>query len=277
MKMKTPISYYGGKQGMIKDILPLIPEHNTYTEPFAGGAAVLFAKSPAKINVINDLNGELINFYRTIVTNYDDLKKEIMQTLHSREHIQVAKFIYEHSDYFSNVKRAWAVWVLSKLGFSGIFAGSFAFCKTGRNQRAVNISNSKDAFCDELKKLLEACTIEQDDAFKVIKRYDTENTFHFVDPPYVGHNMGHYSGMFSPEDMKCLLDLLSQIKGKFMLTMYPDDMIAQYAQKNGWRIHGVERFVTAANSTVTQRRRQEEWMVCNYPLQNECVNHQQRS
>ena len=93
MKMKTPISYYGGKQGMIKDILPLIPEHNTYTEPFAGGAAVLFAKSPAKINVINDLNGELINFYRTIVTNYDDLKKEIMQTLHSREHIQVAKFI----------------------------------------------------------------------------------------------------------------------------------------------------------------------------------------
>lgn len=71
---------------MIKDILPLIPEHNTYTEAFAGGAAVLFAKDPARINVINDLNGEIVNFYRTVVTDFDALKAEIMQTLHSREH-----------------------------------------------------------------------------------------------------------------------------------------------------------------------------------------------
>ena len=60
--MKTPITYYGGKQGMIKDILQLIPQHNTYTETFAGGAAVLFAKDPAQINVVNDLNGEIVNF-----------------------------------------------------------------------------------------------------------------------------------------------------------------------------------------------------------------------
>jgi methyltransferase len=272
--MKTPISYYGGKQGMIKDILPLIPEHNTYTEPFAGGAAVLFAKAPAKINVINDLNGELINFYRTVVSDYDKLKREIMQTLHSREQIQVAKFIYEHPDYFSNVKRAWAVWVLCKLGFSGNLNGSFAFCKSGRNQRVTNISNSKNRFDDELKELLEQCTIEQDDAFKVIARYDTVDTFHFIDPPYVGYNQGHYSNMFSVEDMKRLLDLLVQIKGKFMLTMYPDDMIAQYVQKNGWYIHKVERVVSASNSAVTQRRHQEEWMVCNYTLQDECINQQ---
>ena len=69
--MKPPISYYGGKQSMLKDILPLVPSHDLYTEVFAGGAALLFAKKPVRVNVINDLNGELVNFYRTIVTDFD--------------------------------------------------------------------------------------------------------------------------------------------------------------------------------------------------------------
>lgn len=88
--MKPPISYYGGKQGMLRHILPLIPSHELYTETFAGGAALLFAKKPVKINVINDLNGELINFYRIIVSDFDQLQKEIMQTIHSREQHDVA-------------------------------------------------------------------------------------------------------------------------------------------------------------------------------------------
>lgn len=62
-KMKTPISYYGGKQTMLKHILPLIPKHSLYTEAFCGGAAVLFAKHPADCEIINDLNQGLVNFY----------------------------------------------------------------------------------------------------------------------------------------------------------------------------------------------------------------------
>lgn len=65
------------------------------------------------------------------------------------------------------------------------------------------------------------------------KRYDMSDTLHFVAPPYVGNDMGHYSGMFSMDDFQRLLELLSQIRGKFVLTMYPS-------------------------------RRQEEWIVCNY-------------
>ena len=59
---------------MLKDILPLVPEHDIYTEVFAGGAALLFAKSPVRVNVINDLNGELVNFYRTVVADFDALR-----------------------------------------------------------------------------------------------------------------------------------------------------------------------------------------------------------
>lgn len=107
--MKPAISYYGGKQSMIKDILPLVPQHDLYTEVFAGGAALLFAKDPVRVNVINDLNGELVNFYRAIVADFDALRMEIMRTIHSREQHDVAWFIYQHPDYFSPVKRAWAV------------------------------------------------------------------------------------------------------------------------------------------------------------------------
>ena len=262
--MKTPISYYGGKQSMLKDILPLIPEHNTYTESFAGGAAVLFAKAPVKINVINDLNGELLNFYRTTATHYKELKQEIDQTLHSREQFDVARFIYNHPDYFSEVKRAWAVWVISKEGFSGDLSSAFAYSKTIRNQKAVKAAYGKQAFGEELRELLERCTIEQDDALKVIARYDSPETFHFVDPPYVGCVMGHYEGMFDNESLSRLLDLLSGIQGKFMLTMYPNDKIREYAERCSWIIHRLERRVSASNSAKVKQRKQEEWIVCNY-------------
>lgn len=87
--------------------------------------------------------------------------------------------------------------------------------------------------------------------------------FHFVDPPYVGSNMGHYTGMFSEEDLVRLLELLSGIQGKFMMTMYPNDLIRKYAEQNSWTISPVLRTVTAARIA---RRKQEEWMIMNYKL-----------
>ena len=83
--MRTPISYYGGKQTMLKHIIPLIPSHRLYTEAFCGGAAVLFAKSPVEAEIINDINMELTNFYWTAQVYYRDLKTEIDKTLHSRD------------------------------------------------------------------------------------------------------------------------------------------------------------------------------------------------
>ena len=83
--MKTPITYYGGKQTMLKYILPLIPEHIIYTEPFCGGCAVFFAKEPSKYEVINDINSELVNFYRVMKSNFDELQLKVDATLHSRE------------------------------------------------------------------------------------------------------------------------------------------------------------------------------------------------
>ena len=67
--IKTPISYYGGKQNLIKHILPLIPNHVQYCEPFVGGAAVFFAKKPSQIEVINDYDNRVVNFWFVLLQN----------------------------------------------------------------------------------------------------------------------------------------------------------------------------------------------------------------
>lgn len=259
--MKTPITYYGGKQTMLKHILPLIPKHSLYTEAFCGGVAVLFAKQPANCEVINDLNRSLVNFYLVAKRNYEMLKREIDCTLHSRDLHAHALYINANHEFFSPAQWAWAVWTLSKLSFASMQDGSFGYDRMGTT--ALKIKNAKDSFTDTLCSRLDNVTVENDDALKVIARYDCEDAFHFVDPPYINSDCGHYEGLFSPDNMLSLLELLAGIKGKFMLTMFPYEPIEQFAMVNGWTIHRVERTISASK---TNRRKQEEWIVCNYTL-----------
>lgn len=258
---KTPISYYGGKQTLLKHILPLIPPHSIYTEAFVGGGAVLFAKEPAACEVINDINHELTNFYWVAKCYYPELKTEIERTLHSRDIHAHAAHIYKYPGFFTPAKRAWALWVLSKTSFASKLDGSFGYDFSGGMPKKV--SNAKDSFTEVLCKRLDHVTIENRDGLRVIECHDNVDTFHFVDPPYINTNCGHYEGLFNLQAFTLLLDLLSNVKGKFMLTMFPNEEILAYAIKNNWTVHKVERNISASK---TSRRKQEEWIVCNYTL-----------
>lgn len=257
--MKTPITYYGGKQTLLKHILPLIPKHALYTEPFCGGCAVLFAKEPAKCEVINDTNAELINFYHVAKTKGKELKVKMAATLHSRESHAHARHIYNHPEFFTDVDRAWAVWCSSKTSFASMLDSTFGYDRTGTT--ALKLYNAKENFTEELCDRLKKVTIECEDGIQLIKRYDCEDAFHFVDPPYVGSDCGHYKGTFNEDDFSNLLDTLSKVKGKFMLTMFPHNKILEYVDRFGWQIHKTERTISASK---TKRRKQEEWMVTNY-------------
>jgi DNA adenine methylase len=214
------------------------------------------------VEVINDLNGELINFYRICKLNFDALRREIETSVHSRELHEHSKHIYRYPIFFTPVQRAWAVWYNLRTSFSGQFGSGFSFSRQS-GKKPSSLRNGKDTFCDELKNRIECITIECDDALKVIKRFDCEDAFHFIDPPYIYSDMGHYGGMFNEQNMIELLELCSILQGKFMLTMYPCELIQRYVDKFGWKINAVERAVTASKSTG-KRKKQEEWMVCNY-------------
>lgn len=262
--MKTPITYYGGKQTMLKHILPLIPSHNLYTESFCGGAAVLFAKHPVEAEVINDIDMNLTTFYWTAQMYYPELKAEISKTLHSRDMHAHAAHILQYPQFFTSPQRAWAVWAACKMGFASKMDGSFGYDFGGGMPK--KIKNAKDEFTEQICKRLEKVTIENRNALDVISTYDNLDTFHFVDPPYVNSDCGHYEGRFSENNLEELLELLCLVKGKFMLTMFPISIIEEYAIRQGWTIHSFERTISASK---TSRRKQEEWIVCNYTTPKE--------
>ena len=120
----------------------------------------------------------------------------------------------------------------------------------------------KKAELYELLIALDNLDIITENGTHVIERYDCPDAFHFVDPPYVGTDCGHYNGSFNDADFESLLRTLASVKGKFMLTMFPHPLIEKYATQNGWTIHRIERTITASK---VSRRRQEEWIVTNYP------------
>jgi len=230
--LKTPVSYYGGKQKMLRHILPLIPEHHLYVEPFCGGAAVYFAKNPAAVEVINDLNEELINFYLMVKTRFKDLNKMVKSTLHSRKTHQHAWAIYCNPARCDLVTRAWATWVLATQSFGSQLSSSWGYDRK-KGSMAIKVKNKKRQFTEEICSRLELTQIECKDAVSVIKTYDCENAFFYIDPPYPGTDQAHYSG-YTHSDLKILLDALTAIKGRFLLSNYPQDIIREYSDRYSW-------------------------------------------
>lgn len=130
IKLRTPINYYGSKNQLLPKILPLLPEHSVYVEPFFGGGALYFAKDPVKIEAINDINGDVINFYRTAKREFEALKLEIDCTLFSEEQHTQAADIYNQSEDKNSVIRAWSLFVLSQQSFLNVLGNSWRFDHT---------------------------------------------------------------------------------------------------------------------------------------------------
>ena len=237
-EMKTPITYYGGKQKMLGVILPMIPEHSVYVEPFFGGGAVFWGKQPAQVEFVNDINGEVSNFYRVLKTDYPALKAEIDQTLHSEHTHREACAIYHSPEGHTPVRRAWAVWVLSHQSFYAIL-GSTWKCSMTRNV-AGQLQGRKEAFTEAYTRRLEHTSIFSRDALTVIRRADREYTFFYIDPPYYNADMGHYGG-YTEADFRRLLDVLSGLKGRFMLSSYPSELLTDYTAAHGWHTVEVEQ------------------------------------
>ncbi len=261
--MKTPITYYGGKLNMLKHILPLIPEHRIYTECFFGGGAVFFAKEPSESEVINDKLNLAIVFYEMTKTNFEAVKSKIEATLFARKSYMKAKFICETPNLSDKIDVAWAFYIGTNMGFS-CQIGSWGYDKYGKRVKAF--INKKMQYDPSIAKRLENAQIENNNACKVIKSRDTEESFHYVDPPYIDSSQGHYEG-YSKEDYIRLLDTLSNIKGKFLLSSYPSEILEEYIQKNEWYSRAFDKPLSARKAQGDKPRgRKIEMLTANYPI-----------
>lgn len=264
LNLRTPVTYYGGKQNMVRHILPIIPPHKLYCEPFCGGAAIFFAKDNSSATVLNDTNRELMNFYTVVKNDFVSLEKEIQITLHSRDLFRKASVMYNNPDMFSEIKRAWALWVLSSQSFCARLDGAWGFdLASGRTPKHVEAK--KQSFTLDLAIKLQEVQLECADALYIIRSRDTVDSFFYVDPPYYNSDMGHYDG-YSKNDFIELLELLSTIKGKFLLSSYPSDVLKEYTKSKGWFMKSVDAKVSV-NAKSGYLKRKVEVLTSNYAIE----------
>ena len=260
---KTPITYYGGKINMLKEILPLIPKHIIYTEAFFGGGAVFFGKEKAEAETINDINNMVVNFFEVTQTDFDNLKAKIEATLFSRATYTVAWTIYRMPHLFNKLQQAWAFYVATNMGFS-CKIGSWGYDKYSKRVRAF--WNKKLIFNEEIARRIARTQIENNDACTVIESRDAEDAFHYVDPPYIDSNQGHYDG-YSLHDYRQLLDTLSKVQGKFLLSSYPSDILESCTKRNGWYTKIFNKKLTASKGINGKKRKTKvEVLTANYPI-----------
>lgn len=265
IKYEAPLTYYGGKKRITADILPLIPQHRIYCEPFFGGGAVFFAKQPSYLEVINDHNEMLINFYDMCQTNFEKLSGMIKNTLHSEAQYRKAVAIYHGQIDADNLTKAVATWVVFHESWNSSARAGWKFdMGTGGSHIAKTLAHARRNFCPWLQKRLQYVQISCRDALQVIQERDTADTFFYLDPPYPGANQGHYSG-YTWDNLEELLTLLAAIKGKFMLSNYPSDMISKFSAEQHW--HTRQIFYKKDSCLVQNRNaKKTEVLLINYQI-----------
>ncbi len=260
--MKTPLTYYGGKQSMTRTIVPRLHPHTCYVEPFCGGAAVFFAKEPAPIETLNDTNAEITNFFSVVQTKKQELTSLVVSTSHSRRAHSDARVVYQNPHLFNPVKRAWAVWVLAHQSFAHDFHGAFRFSRSVRSTTSNALARKRDTFdVHTLAQRIKYVQLECDDALTIIQRYDTPHTLFYCDPPYFNAHMGHYGG-YTEQDFYALLKSLSAIQGTFLLSSYPSDTLQSFTSKHGWYTQCSRRRIV--NSPQGHTKSKTEVLTANY-------------
>lgn len=220
-KLKAPFGWVGGKSKLAQDIVSLIPgEHITYVEVFGGALSVFYAKDKSKLEVVNDINSDLVNLHRSIRTNPQTLSFYLNQMLISREIFEDIR--YRRLKPRNNIEAA-AFYLYQLTQSFGSKGDNFAMsAKSGRKPKDIYKSYKK--WSDRLK----GVTIENKSFQELILLYDNELNFFYVDPPYVSTESYYKNtGGFGIKEHKQLARLLSNIKGKFLLSYNDCELVRE--------------------------------------------------
>lgn len=208
-RTKPLIRWQGGKSRMLTHLLPLITPHLCYVEPFAGGLAVLLAKPPSKLEIINDLNGTLVALYRNVQFHLPALLTEIEFVLNSRQ--TLLDFVKQPG--LTEIQQAARFLARNKFSF-GADGHSFGVARTGSGISRGNIQEAMK----NLNARLDRVTVENLSYEHCVKLYDSADAFFFLDPPYLHAKNRAYKG-WTEEQMTGLRGVLDGVKGKWMLTV----------------------------------------------------------
>ncbi|HXF62332.1 MAG TPA: DNA adenine methylase, partial [Caldilineaceae bacterium] len=247
---------------------PLLPETTHYCEPFGGSAAVLINRAPAPVETYNDIDGEVVNFFKVLREQKEALIEAIGLTPFAREEFEEA--VSEPLDDLSPLERARRFYVRARQVRTGLAqtasSGRWAHCLlTSRAGMAGAVSRWLGAVEDlpAIAQRLLRVQIEHDTAINVIRRYDSPETLFYCDPPYPHESRGDskaYRYEMTDNDHRMLAAVLHNVQGKVALSSYHSDLMDELY--GDW--HCVEAPPRTIHS-IKQQRTEVLWI--NYSIE----------
>lgn len=218
--MASPIiPWLGGKRRLVDRILPLLPPHSCYVEPFAGGAALFFLRpNPAEVEVLNDINGELVNLYRVVQNHLEEFVRQFKWALSSRQVFKWQQMT--RPETLTDIQRAARFYYLQQSAFGGRVDGQ-SYGTATTTPPGLNLLRLEESLSAAHLRL--ANTYIEHLAWQdCIRRYDRPHTLFYMDPPY--WETEGYGVDFGWEQYQAMAELLHQIKGKAVISLndHPD-------------------------------------------------------
>jgi len=217
--MANPIvPWIGGKRRLAKFIIPLFPDHAAYVEPFCGAAALFFLKEPAKIEVLNDINGDIVNLYRVVQHHFDEFVRQFRWALTSRQIFHWLQATPQVT--LTDIQRAARFFYLQKLAFGSKVVGQTFGVSAGGVKRLNAQRIEEDLFDAHLR--LSRCVIEHQSWEACITKYDRAGTLFYLDPPY--WQTEGYGVEFEFEQYERMAAMMRQLKGAAVISLndHPD-------------------------------------------------------
>lgn len=219
-KTHTLFPWPGGKSRLLQHLLPLLSDnpHDCYVEAFAGGAALLFAREPAKREVLNDTHGELVRLYRVVANHLDEFIRHFRWLLTSREEFERHK--RQPPECLTDIQRAVRFYYLQKTAFGGKVHGQhFGAGPTSAN--GINLLRIEEELSDAHLRL-NRVVVEHLPWQQCVEKYDSPGTLFFLDPPY--WQTEGYGNPFGLAEYEHLAETMAGLSGRAVLTIndHPD-------------------------------------------------------
>jgi DNA adenine methylase len=253
---RTPFSYYGGKYSNLHWLLPRLPQTEAYVEPFGGSAAVLLNRQKSKLEIYNDADCELVNFFEIMRSQSEELIRLIRLTPYAREEFKRAL----NFDGDDKLERARKLFVRLRQGF-----GSLNSLDHPKPQwTAVKSQSDIDRDLAFFVKRLRDVRFENRDAVRILKQYDSSDALFYCDPPYFATDQA-YQHRYTEEMYRGFLDQAMCMKAKVAISGYADGKVDKLL--SGWnRVDVTVRCKVKNYETPSANQGRVEVLWTNYRL-----------
>lgn len=232
-KVVSPaLKYYGGKFRLAPWILEYFPKHLHYVEAFGGGAGVLLQKEPARIETYNDRDGDVVNFFRVLRHETDELIRHIRLTPWARDEYELC--LENSGEAMEDARRFYVRLWMSLHGGTRLAKAAWRRGKTVKSpMRYIKIDNLY-AVAERLYNV----QIENRDALKLIAEMDTPETLFYLDPPYPAStrtDKNRYAFEMTDRNHIELAVLSQTLKGYVIISGYDCQLYNELFDEKGWR------------------------------------------